>query len=255
MKINSGLDQSVIEQLVIAFTGTTDDVLNDIKREYGWDTGNFKNGGSWDHRFERIKIVALQNNLVVIKRNRGIWTFICVLDLETGMLYVFSKENNMEKVIKNFGKKNIHYFHAFISINSGPVELDNQQISLFPILSEEYEDRRLREVQKILGEEYPLVNKVVFIVAQEENRKIAGVEAKFYNRFFEILDTVNLSSYVPDDEYGSILVEHEENIDNTDNIPIIPKVKQEIIEKKYKEEKEISKKKQVKKDLKEEGNS
>lgn len=250
MKINAGLDESVIEDLVRAFTETTDEVLNEVKQEYGWETGNFKNGGSWDHRFDRIKQVALQNNLVVIKRGRAIWTFICILNLETGILYVFSKEKNLEQVIKKFGRKNIHYFHAFISLNSGPVELDNQQMSLFSTLPEDYEEKRLREVQKILGEEYPLVNQVVFVVAQEENRKVVGVEAKFYNRYFELLDIENWSSYVPDDEYGSIFVIDEEVIDNTDNNTVIPKIKQEIIEHKYQSEKEISTNKQNNKDIK-----
>ncbi|MCR6110053.1 hypothetical protein HXA35_06900 [Bacillus sp. A301a_S52] len=255
MKVNTGLDQSLIEELVKAFTGNTDDVLNDVKREYGWDTGNFKNGGSWDHRFERIKQVALHNNLVVLKRNRGIWTFICLLNIETGILYVFSKEKNLEKVIKNFGRKSIHYFHAFISINSGPVELYNQQMSLFSVLPEDYEERRLTEVQKILGEEYPSVNQVIFIVAQEENRKIVGVEAHYYNRYFELIDNENWSSYVPEDEYGSIFVAEEESIDNTDIVSVIPKVKQKVIDQKHKHEKEISKRKPVEHGLKEKGNS
>lgn len=255
MKINSGLQQSVIKDLVGAFTATTDDVLNDVKREYGWETGNFRNGGAWDHRFDRIKQVALENNFVVIKRNRGIWTFICVLNIETGIMYVFSKEKNLEKVIKNFGRKNIHYFHAFISINSGPVELDNKQLSLFSILPDDYEERRLREVQKILGEDYPLVNQVVFIVAQEENRNMVGVEAHFYSRYFELIDSENWSSHLPEDDYGSIFVAEEENVDNIDIVAVIPKIKQKVIDQKYKKEKEISKKKQVEKGLKEEGNS
>lgn len=97
MKVNTSLDQSIIEELVKAFTGNTDDVLNDVKREYGWDTGNFKNGGSWDHRFERIKQVALHNNLVVLKRNRGIWTFICLLNIETGIYMSFQKRRIWKK--------------------------------------------------------------------------------------------------------------------------------------------------------------
>ncbi|MCM3024131.1 DUF5986 family protein [Heyndrickxia ginsengihumi] len=61
MNIISGLNNKTIESLVKAFTGTTNDVVNEIKQEYGMDTGNFKNGGAWDIRFSRIKQVVLCN--------------------------------------------------------------------------------------------------------------------------------------------------------------------------------------------------
>jgi len=255
VNIISGLNNRTIESLVKAFTGTTNDVVNEIKQEYGMDTGNFKNGGAWDIRFSRIKQVALQNDLVVLTKRRGIWTFICVLETETGILYVFSKEKNLETVIKNLGRKTIHYFHAFVSLNSGPVDLENQQMSLFSTLPEEYENRRLREVQKILGEDYPLVNEVVFVVAKEEEKKIVGVEAKLFNRYFEPVDTQDWTAYVPEDEYGNLLVLDEETIDNTDTVMVIPKIKQEVKDRKHHFEKEIPTKRDEKEDLKEEDHS
>ncbi|MFV2050846.1 DUF5986 family protein [Metabacillus sp. YM-086] len=253
--MTSGINQSVIGDLVRAFTETTNDVVNEIKQEYGLDTGNFKNGGAWDIRFRRIKQIALENNLIVLTKRRGIWSFVCVLNENTGDLYVFTKEKNLEIVIKNLGKRKIHYFHAFISLNSGPVELDNHQMALFSTLPEDYETKRIREAQKILGEEYPLVNQVIFIVAQEEERKMVGVEAKLYNRFFELLDVENWSSFVPEDQYGNILVLDEEVVDNTESVTIIPKVKQSIKERKNHFENEIATKKQEKEDLIEEENS
>ena len=255
MSISSGMGHLVIGNLVKAFTGTTNEVVNVVRQEYGWDTGNFKNGGSWDTRFNRIKQVALQNELLVLTRKRAIWSFICVLNLDSGTLYVFSKDKNLEGVIKKLGRENIHYFQAFVSLNSDPVDMDNQQMSFFSVFPEDYEMRRIREAQKILGEEYPLVNQVIFVVAKEEERKIVGVEAKLFNRYFELIDVQDWSAHVPDDEYGSILVIDEETIDNTENIGIIPKVKLEVKNRKNHFEKEIPSKKQQKKDIKEEGNS
>lgn len=254
MNITSGINESVVGDLVRAFTETTNDVIKEIKQEYGLDTGNFRNGGTWDLRFKRIKQRALENNLIALTRKRGIWNFVCVLNENTGDLYVFTKEKNLEATIKNLGKRKIHYFHAFISLNDGPVELDNHQTTLFSILPEEYETKRIQEVQKILGEEYPLVNQVIFIVAQEEEGKIVGVEAKLYNRFFELLEVENWSSYIPQDQYGNILVLDEEVVDNTESVAIIPKVKQSIKERKVNFENEIATKKQEKEDLIEEEN-
>jgi hypothetical protein len=255
LNITSGINQSVVGDLVKAFAEATNDVVNEIKQEYGLDTGNFKNGGAWDIRFRRIKQIALENKLLVLTKRRGIWSFVCVLNEITGDLYVFTKEKNLDIVIKNLGKKKIHYFHAFTSLNSGPVELDNQQISLFSTLPEDYETKRIQEAQKILGEEYPLINQVIFIVAQEEDRKIIGVEAKLYNRFFELIDVENWSSFVPEDQYGNILVLDEEVVDNTESVTVIPKVKQSIKERKSHFENDIATKKQEKEDLIEEENS
>lgn len=252
MNVISGLHNETIEKLVNAFAETTKDVINDITVEYGMETGNFKNGGHWDIRFRRIKYVALHHDLVVLSKKRGLWTFVCILDMETGNLYVFTKENNLNIVMGNFGKNKIHYFHAFVSINSGPVELDNNQLSLFPILTSEYEERRLKEVQKILGEDYPLVNNVVFVVAKEEEKKIIGVKAQFYNRYFELLETQDWSAYVPEEEYGSLLILDDELDDNNHTVKVIPKIKQEIKDKKRHFEQKLSTEKKKEKNEEEE---
>lgn len=242
------LRDHLVDLLVKSFSRETESVLNDIKKEHGLDTGNFRNGGSWDKRFGRIKDVALQNDLVVLTRSRGIWTFVCVLDLDTGSLYIFSKEKNLDVVIKKFGKKSIHYFHAFVSLNSGPLEFATQQMTLFESLTEEYETNRLLEVQKILGEEYPLVNQVIFVVGQEINKKIVGVEARLYNRFFELVDSADWTAYVSKDEYSDVAVLNDPVVESMD---IIPKIKPSV--KKQKEE--IAKMKILEEGKKEENKS
>jgi hypothetical protein len=184
--------------------------------------------------------VALQNDLVLLTRRRGIWTFVCVLDLDTGSLYIFSKEKNLDVVIKNFGKKSIHYFHAFISLNSGPLEFASQQMTLFESMTEEYENKRLLEVQKILGEEYPLVKQVIFVIGQEFDKKIVGVEARLFNQYFELIDKKDWTTYVSRDEYSDVAGSSDADMENMDIIPKIKpsvkKQKEEIIKKKLHEE-------------------
>lgn len=231
MKISTGTEKQVIRDIVKAFSKNTQDVIYDIQMEHGLDTGNFINGGVWDVRFNRIKLAALQNGLVVLKRKRGIWKFILLLDVESGIMYVFTRDNNLETVIKQLGKKNIHYFHAFVSLNSGPLEMGTQQLGLFSMFPEDYEAKRLAEAQKILGEEYPQVKQVVFIVAKEEAKQIVSVEARLFNRYFELLDVENLSSFISGDNYSDIFVSNEKTIAEVP-APVIPKVKQNIKERK-----------------------
>ncbi|MEI4799920.1 DUF5986 family protein [Bacillus sp. FJAT-51639] len=227
MKIGLGIDQTAVRELVKAFTNSPNHVLNDIKIEHGLDTGNFRNGGAWDVRFKRIKEVGLNNELVVLTAKRGIWTFICLLNLANGVLLVFSKEKNLESVIKKLGKKSIHYFHALVSINSDPFDLDRQQQELFPMFTEEYEARRLEEVLKILGEDYPKVKQVVFVVSQEVDRQVTGVEARLFNKYFELVDVEDWTSYVSED-YSDIFVSNEQDNDSDIETKPIAKIKDSI---------------------------
>lgn len=252
LSVSQGFDQSVIKNLVQAFTDSTKEVVNEVREENGWFTGNFQNGGTWDTRFKRIKDVGLKNELVVLTRKRGIWKFICILNLETGILYIFSKEDNFEKVAKKLGRKSIHYFHALVSLNSDPLNLDNQQLEFFPKFTDEYESKRLTEVQKLLGDEYPLVNKVVFVIAEEQNKNIVGVQAKLYNRYFELIDIEDWSSYISNVNYNELLVSGEEFVDMNNTEEVIPRVKQSIKERKTFFDKKNVKKKEEKRNIKEE---
>ncbi|WP_203249074.1 DUF5986 family protein [Sporosarcina beigongshangi] len=234
MKIN----ESVAKDLVQAFSKSTDGTINEIILEHSLDTHNFKDFGAWDIRFSRIKKVALKHELVTLRRKRGRWTFFCILHIETGILYVFSKEKNLESVIKKLGKGSIHYFHAFISKNGDAIDLDNTQTSLFPMLTDEYEEKRLIEVQKILGNEYPLVKKVIFIVGKEENKQIVNVEAHFYNKYFELIDFEDWSSNISLAEYSDLTASITPmDQDSIDDEKPIPSVKQNIKDRKDKDSK------------------
>ncbi|MGD6845198.1 DUF5986 family protein [Bacillus infantis] len=227
MSLSLGIDTTVIRNLVKAFTTSPNHVLNDIRNEHGLYTGNFRNGGAWDVRFKRIKEVALDHDLVVLERKRGTWAFICLLDLNSGNLLVFSKEKNMEVVVKKLGKKSIHYFHAFVTINGEPRSLDNQQLGFFAPLTEEYEMRRLEEVRKLLGEDYPKVKQVVFVVSEEVDKQVTGVEAKLYSKFFELVDKQDWSAYLSED-YSDILNSNGQDMDVDSERRPIAKVKDSI---------------------------
>jgi hypothetical protein len=243
LKISLGLSRTVTKDLVKAFTNSTSHVLKDIQLEHGLDTGNYKNGGAWDVRFKRIREVALSNDLVVLEISRGaLWTFNCILNLETKSMLVFSKEKNLDIVIKKLGTNSIHYFHAFVALNGDPLELDNQQLGLFSPLPDNYEERRLDEVRKILGERYPDVNQVVFVVAKEEDKQITSVEARLFNRYFSLLDIQDWSDYISE-EFNDIFVSNEQDIDQEDEIKPIAKIKPSVKNKKHSFNEKLTKKK------------
>lgn len=250
MVISSGINDETIKDLVKAFSSSVASLVKEMEMQYELETGNHKHGSAWDIRFNRIKKAALKNNLVVLTRKRGFWTFVVVLNLDTGFLYVFSKEENFEVVIKNFGKKKIHYFHAFVSKNSGPVELEHQQLGFFSRLPDDYETRRIAEVQKILAEDYPAVKEVVFVIGKEKDGKIVEVEARLYNRYFELLDTENWSKFISEDyQYEDIFISNEQLIDDSVQKPVIPVVKEHIKRRKDSFKKKIAEEKKTKDNL------
>lgn len=215
----------VIQELVKAFTKETVTTTSEIKDEYDFITNNFEGFGSWDIRFKRIFTTALQNDLVVLVRKRGNWKFVVVLDEKTNDLFVFTKKNNIESVIKKFGKGSIHYFHAFVGLNK-EIVLGDFQMEIFQKTTDDYENRRIEELRKILGEDYPRVNQVIFIVAEEKNKKIINAEAILYNKFFIELEKTNLYEYIDEEEYSELFVEEESY--NDEETLVIPKVKEEI---------------------------
>lgn len=256
MVISSGINEKTIMGLVKAFSDSVAPLTKEIEIQYELETGNHKHGTAWDIRFTRIKKAALQNDLVVLKLKRGMWTFVTVLNLDTGIMYVFSKEKNFDLVIKNFGKNKIHYFHAFVSKNGDPIELDNHQLEFFSTISEEYEARRIEEVQKILGENYPDVKAVVFVIGKEENGKITEVEARLYNRYFQLLDIENWSEFISEDhQYEDIFVSNEESEDESVEEWVIPTLKAHIKQRKHAFDKKIAEEKKDRDDLNEEKKS
>ncbi|EJP6619696.1 hypothetical protein NDM76_002325, partial [Staphylococcus pseudintermedius] len=91
----------------------------------------------------------------------------------------------------------------------------------------EYEEKRIDEVRNILSEDYPRVNQVIFIVAEEENRRITSVEAILYDRFFNEIEKTNYSEYISGEHYSELFVEDEDFSKDEENI-VIPKIKENI---------------------------
>lgn len=221
-------ENPAIKDLITAFTGETKSITNEIAQEHEFITKNFAKFGGWDIIFKRVGVTALQSGLIVLVKNRGAWDFVAVLNDETEDLYVFTREKNIENIVKNFGKKSIHYFHALITKNDIPQELNNYQMKLFPTTTEEYEMKRLEVAQKVLGESYFDIQRVVFIVSKESGNRIVGAEARLYDKYFNIIESTDWSSHVSKEEgeYESIAILNY--IDDETEELVIPKIKENI---------------------------
>ncbi|WP_214779317.1 DUF5986 family protein [Exiguobacterium sp. s22] len=217
-----------IGNIINAFTEPVILTLSDIKTDYDLTTENGKHGLAWDIRFNRIKTRALLNNFVVLtKKRNNLWSFICVLDDSDDILYVFVKNKNLMRIKKEFGKNSIHYFHAIVSLDGKPHDLNELQLSLFPPLSQEYELNRLLEVKKVLGDDHLRVKEVRFIVAKEEDRQIVGAEVHKYDRYFNLTSIEDYSNYVSLPTVNEITL-NSELTDEKEQQVVIPKIKDSL---------------------------
>ncbi|MGN7283498.1 DUF5986 family protein [Shouchella rhizosphaerae] len=241
MNIGTNLKDDAIKDMVKAFSASADGEIYEIEMGFGLErTRNFKNGVSWDITFRNIAAAAEKHGLEVIKIKRGIWNFIALMDPRTGYLFVFTKENNLEMVIKNSGKKSIHYFYAFIAMHDDITAEFSYSCSLIPQFDKEYEEKRIIEAQKILDENFSRVKRVIFVTKKKEMQGISTVKAKLYDKNFFLVDTEDWSHHASDVGYGDLL-ENDELESPT--LPMLAKVKPNIKELKRSKERELVKKK------------
>ncbi|WGF39906.1 MULTISPECIES: DUF5986 family protein [Lysinibacillus] len=215
-------DELQMKKLVMAFSQNTENTLDEIEFNYNMGTGNFRQSGSWDLRFGRIEdSVKNKSDVAILNRERGIWKYKAILFATTGTLFVFTKEKNLDKVIKEKSNtEKIHYFHALVYLNVENVGT-NVQLDLFDYYDESFELRREREVQKILMEYYSQVKQVYFIVGTERNKQIVEVKVQHFNRQFEFLKEVDLSKYISKGEYEDILLKVAKNGDKPTTKPLV----------------------------------
>ncbi|GLC87509.1 DUF5986 family protein [Lysinibacillus piscis] len=196
-----------MRKLVRSFAENTENTLDEIEINYNMDSGNFRHGGSWDIRFGRIENSVKDNDdIIVLNRERGIWKYKATMHLLLGALFIFTKEKNLDKVIKEkHATESIHYFHALVFLNDKTKSNETIQLTLFDLYDKEFEDRRQAEVQKILMECYSLVKQVYFVVGTEREKQIVEVKVQHYNNKFEFLKEVDLSHYISKGEYEDVL--------------------------------------------------
>lgn len=206
MKYIDTLTIDKINSLSKAFSKSVSRDVNEILSENLLSTYNGKYMLIWDFRFTNIEKTTIEIGFKSLRIKRGgLWTAVASLDLETGYLYIYTKEKNLETVINKFGNSVIHYFHALISKNTEDDESEGIQISLFSKTDEDFEQKRTILCQEILGGFYSDVKEVFFIVGNEEYGKIIDVSVRYYNKFFELLETKELIENIDVVEYDTLL--------------------------------------------------
>ncbi|PAC82351.1 hypothetical protein CHI05_07520 [Bacillus sp. 7788] len=229
--------------LVRAFSDPVNTSLQDLKEFMGYRaTFNSRGMSAWDIRFNRIQTLEDEkSDIRTLISNRRFWEF--AMSLKNRTLYIYTKESNLERVRKNFGKSKIHYFHAFLYKN---IKFDDHyhvsgecvQGTLFNSGIEDYNEKRKFEAIKMLGENYTEIDQVIFVTLKEEKGKAVKVDANLFSSDFRLVYKEDWSAFINPAYEESKLNEQVSNsksgTGNTNKtIPVLkPEIQKKIQDKK-----------------------
>ncbi|PEB56976.1 hypothetical protein CON65_05885 [Bacillus pseudomycoides] len=190
-------DTELLKKMTHVFSKSCVEELNDIKAVTGGATNNGRNQNIWDVKYSRLHQLALEtgNIPVHIKRN-ALWECVTILENKTGELFLFFRDNNYKKILRDLGKKPYHYLDCVLVKNKC---VDNEapffQTDLFDDTS--YDDEREEQSKEILGDRYDQVNKIIVFTLEEEKGIATAAKAILLTSNGEVIDEVNLSKYMP----------------------------------------------------------
>ncbi|WP_144596756.1 DUF5986 family protein [Bacillus cereus] len=185
------------KKMTQAFSKSCVEELTDIKAVTGGATNNGRNQNIWDVKYSRLHQLAVEtgNTPVHIKRN-ALWECVTILENNTGELFIFFRDNNYKKILRDLGKKPYHYLDCVLVKNKC---MNNEATFFQPSLFDDtsYDDEREEQSKEILGDKYDQVNKIVVFTLEEEKGIATAVKAILLTSNGELIDEVNLSQYIP----------------------------------------------------------
>ncbi|MGE7185293.1 DUF5986 family protein [Peribacillus sp. NPDC006672] len=194
-------ESGIIRKVVRAFSDNLVLDVQEVRKLLELKKFNSKYALAWDIRYSRIEDLDGDNNIVALTSRRGFWGFSMLLNIESGTLFVFTKEKNLDEVIKRFGKEKLHYIHSLLFLNKKYDEdfglmHEDFQLSLQIDGIEEFDAQRKLDAINILGDYYSDINKVILVTLTEENNVAVKVEAGLFTSDCQLIDKEDWSSFI-----------------------------------------------------------
>lgn len=209
------------------------------KELIGGYTDNAKSMRCWDIRFEQLGDAATLNDGTNVLFNRGpLWEGLFVLDLATGYLYTFFRDDRFKRVLQS-SKFSSHYLGSLLISNS---ELDGIGEHQLELLEDDSKRKaRIKDRNNLLKQYVDKINLVIPITFTLEKRKIVKVDEYLLNSYGDIIEVSDisdlLSSEVSQIEINNATQENSKSVVRLkeklqrrvdDEIGKVPKLKQNI---------------------------
>lgn len=166
---------------------------------------------------ERIKVLHIK---------RGVnWQIDPVADLDNGDLYILINKKNLDQRIRDVHTQgwSTHYLYSALLKNSFIKTECFEPISLFPLNpSEKNEHKKWREedCEKILGNLYEKIHRIIVIAVEYEGNIAATAHAIVYDSHYNVVEDVDISDLLLPTTYEDINVISLED-KSTENQPLV----------------------------------
>lgn len=188
-------NKEVVSAQISAMRFTDSDIASDYQAISNV-THNGRHFSTWDRRFQILCDKLAKNpryqQLII---PRGLWTFVATLDKDDSKLYVMMTEKNLstrrhEVKMKGFST---HYGYSLIFINKG-IETDSKQLEMIP--DDKNQERRVKDLEKMLGEWVGQVNEVLISSFEYDHDKIIGGSISLFDDNYRQVERVDLSDQI-----------------------------------------------------------
>jgi len=140
-----------------------------------------------------------------IKRG-NLWQIDPVADLENGDLYILINKKNLDQRIKEAKRAgwSTHYLYSVLLKNSYIKVECPEEILLFPqnqAEKKEHKKWRQEDCQKILGDLYDTIKRIIVISVEYEGEIAATAHAIIYDAHYNVAEEKDISDYLLTDSY------------------------------------------------------
>lgn len=199
--ILSGISETkIVEGILHAMSITSADIQNDFENSISKNNHNGLLQNVWGRRCDDLikQFAQLADIEVLHIRRTKLWQIDPVFNRSTAILYLLFSDINLKKVRNKYIKKgtSAHYSVSFLLKNEGFLPKSSEQIELISLSQKELENeeqRKQRDIEKMLGDNAELVREVVMIsVSYSEGQAVSATQL-LYTTKFELVEEKDIS--------------------------------------------------------------
>ncbi len=188
-----------IKKILRAMSITVRDVKDSWQKEISEYSSNGLFQSVWAKRCDSlIRDFSSDEGVKVLHFKRGIWQVDSVFDKETGTLYLLFNSKTLDSIKKQYFKgESNHYSVSLLLKNEGLLIEHEEQLELFPIDDESQRNFKIREINKMLGNNAENVKSVVMVNVEYHSEAAIEAKLELYSPTFELLNYYDVTDLLP----------------------------------------------------------
>lgn len=223
----------IVKNMLKAMSITVRDVKDSWQKAISEHSSNGLFSSIWARRCDSlIKAFSNDEDVEVLRFKRGIWQVDPVFDRDTGTLYLLFNRNTLIENRKKYFKKgrSNHYSVSLLLKNEGLLNEYGEQLELFPVDDESQINFKIKEINKMLGDNAENVKSVVMVSVEYHLETAVDAKLELYSPNFELIDYYDVTDLLPnrynmEEEVANDMQKFQVELSDSDLIVEIPIVK------------------------------